>query len=224
MGTSFLAPAAKQIGGTISSPTDSGQIANPDLNSESGFGSDMGLDYEPREGLAIGLRAFYNRVEDAIVDNVVSVTHSQTQSINAGETTAKGIELDLKGRSSESQEWFSNLTYTDTEVTSSRTEITFVPELVVNAGFTSKLPWDITVSPYYQWVGPYYDSTSRSSRKAFGKYSVVNLNLQKLLRRNRNYSTNILLELNNIGDRNYKMPWDFIDPGFNGYLSIQMTY
>ncbi|MDX1294791.1 MAG: TonB-dependent receptor, partial [Sulfurimonadaceae bacterium] len=167
-GSSFMAPSAKQSGGTVSNPGDSGQLPNPNLDPEEGVATDIGFDYTPVKGFVIGVRAFYNVVEDAIVDNVVSVVPSQTQSINAGETVAAGVELDVHNRSSQELEWFANVTYTATEVKNSAdadndgTDITFVPDYVVNAGLTARLPWEITVSPYYQWVGTYYDSTSKS--------------------------------------------------------------
>jgi outer membrane receptor protein involved in Fe transport len=141
-----------------------------------------------------------------------------------------GVEIDLHDRRFDKIEWFTNLTYSDTKIENSAdsdsdgTDITFVPDYVFNAGLTSKIPWDLTLSPYYQWVGTYYDSTSKSSRSAFGSYGTFNVKLQKILKRSRNYSANLLLDLNNVTDKKYEMPWDFTDPGFNGYAGIQIIY
>jgi outer membrane receptor protein involved in Fe transport len=229
-GSSFMVPSAKQTGGTVSSSTDSGQLPNSSIDPESGIGSDFGVDYLMIHGFNIGMRVFYNKINDAIVDNVVSESPSQSQSINAGEATASGIEIDVYDRRQDNLEWFANVTYSKTEVNNptdpdnSGTDITFVPEYVLNAGLTSKLPWDVTLSPYYQWVGTYYDSTSKSTRKAFGSYGVINVKLQKMLKRSRDFSANLMIELNNITDKKYEMPWDFIDPGFNGYAGIQLIF
>jgi outer membrane receptor protein involved in Fe transport len=229
-GSSFMVPSAKQSGGTVSSPADSGQLPNPSLDPESGIGNDFGIDYHPIPSFDLGVRGFYNKISDAIVDNVVSLSPSQTMSINAGKAVAMGVEIDLRDRSSEKVEWFANLTYSNTKIEnpadsdSDGTDITFVPDYVFNAGLTSKLPWDVTLSPYYQWLGSYYDSTSKSSRSAFGSYGIVNIKLQKNLKRSRDYSANFLLELNNVTDKQYDMPWDFIDPGFNGYAAVQVIY
>ncbi|MDX1295096.1 MAG: TonB-dependent receptor, partial [Sulfurimonadaceae bacterium] len=104
------------------------------------------------------------------------------------------------------------------------TEINFVPDYVLNAGLTARLPWEVTASPYYQWVGTYYDSTFKSRRSEFGSYGIVNMRLHKVFKRSRDYSASVLVDLNNIADREYRMPWDFEDPGFNGYAAIQVIF
>jgi outer membrane receptor protein involved in Fe transport len=229
-GSSFMVPSAKQSGGTVSSPTDSGQLPNPSLDPESGIGTDFGIDYHPTPNFDIGVRGFYNRISDAIVDNVVSLSPSQSMSINAGNAVAMGIEIDLHDRRFNKIEWFANLTYSDTRIEnrtdsdSDGTDITFVPDYVFNAGLTSKTTWDLTLSPYYQWVGSYYDSTSKSTRSTFGSYGIFNIKLQKILIRSRNYSANLLIDLNNVTDKQFEMPWDFTDPGFNGYAGIQIIF
>ena len=63
IGTSFMTPSAKQVGGTIANPlTDSGQIANPSLQSELGTGHDMGIEWRPSTEWKIGSRLFYNKI------------------------------------------------------------------------------------------------------------------------------------------------------------------
>ena len=56
-GSSFMVPAGKQIGGTVSSPTASGQLPNTSLKPESGIGRDLGVDWRPTRPLNLGLRA-----------------------------------------------------------------------------------------------------------------------------------------------------------------------
>lgn len=230
-GTSFMTPSAKQVGGTITNPlTDSGQLPNSSLQSELGLGNDIGVEWHPDERMTIGIRGFYNQITDAIVDNVASVAPSQTQSFNAGKTVAKGVEIEMQHNYSDALHYFANFTYTDSHVQDSKnsdsdgTKIPFVPSYVANAGLTVFLGWDITASGYLQQVGHYYDSTSKTSRNLFGSYHVVNAKLQKNILRNNDYSINALVELNNIADRRYSLPWGFIDPGFNGYGSIAISF
>lgn len=229
-GSSFMAPAAKQVGGTVSSSGDSGQLPSPGLKPENGIGTDLGVDWRPTEALALGLRVFHNSIENAIVDNVVSTVPSQTQSVNAGTATAHGVELDIKHAFSNNLQWFGNLTYTQTKVTSQNnadqdgTAIPFSPDHVANLGLTSQLPWGVTLSPYYHWVGRYYDSTSRSGRKPFGHYGVLNVRLQKSLKRDADYALNLTVDLNNLTDKRYDMPWDFRDPGFNAFAGLHLVF
>jgi len=230
-GTSFMTPSAKQVGGTITNPlTDSGQLSNASLQSEFGMGNDIGFQWHANEHLQYGMRFFYNKIKDAIVDSVIKTSPSQSQSFNAGQTVARGVELDMKHRVEETWEYFANFTYTNTHVEESQhsdsdgAAIPFVPNYVANIGITTLLPWEVTSSGYIQYVGKYYDSTAKSSRSEFGNYPLINAKLQKNILRNSEYSINALVELNNIADRRYVMPWGFIDPGFNAYASVLVTF
>jgi outer membrane receptor protein involved in Fe transport len=73
-------------------------------------------------------------------------------------------------------------------------------------------------------VGNYYDSTSKSGRKKFGDYQVVNIKLQKTLVKTADYSMNAAVDLNNITNKKYEMPWQFRDPGFNALGSLEFTF
>lgn len=219
-GTSFMTPAGKQVGGS------SGQSANPSLKPELGMGNDIGVEYEPIKGLNLGVRGFYNVIDDAIVDNA----GSPTQSFNAGTTTAQGIEIDLKHHLDESMEYFINFTYNDTKVEDSKdikndgSNIPFVPQYMANIGITAFLPFDITASAYLQQVGSYYSTTDQTSRVKYGNYHTLNAKLQKNLIRNRDYSLNTLLELNNLGGVHHSLPWDFENTGFNAHGSIALSF
>jgi outer membrane receptor protein involved in Fe transport len=234
-GSSFVAPSAKQLGGSLNASSEgvlgqNGQLPNLNLKPENGIGSDLGLDLHPMESLAIGLRGFYNIINDAIVDNVVSTTPSQSKSVNAGNAYSYGFELNLEHRLAESLRWFANLTYTASRIENplvsdeNGAEISFVPDYVANAGITTKLPFEITFSPYLHMVGDYYDSTSKSGRKKFGSYAITNVKLQKAVFKSDDYSLNAALDLNNIFDRRYEMPWQFQDPGFNAFGSLELKF
>ncbi|GAB4432332.1 MAG: TonB-dependent receptor [bacterium] len=232
LGSSFMVPSAKSIGGTLSPsdifvPGKNGQLPNPGLKPETGLGFDIGGDFRTIKNLQFGLRGFYNRVDDAIVENVVSTIPSQTQSVNAGKTYAYGVEIELNHMINNIN-WFANGTFTNTKVENGvdsdqdGSDVPFVPDIILNVGGTIKLPYDFSLSPYYQYVGRYYDSTSKSGRRDFGQYGVVNLNVQKLLVKTNNYSANFSLDLNNLFDNKYEMPWQFQDPGFNIMARIEL--
>ncbi len=73
-------------------------------------------------------------------------------------------------------------------------------------------------------VGTYFDSTSKSGRRKFGRYQVLNIRLQKTLYKHSDYSLNAALDLNNLFDKRYEMPWQFRDPGFNTFGSLELTF
>ncbi len=120
-GSSFLVPSAKSVGGTLRSsdlgvPGMNGQLPNPNLKPESGVGFDGGINYSPLKNLITGVRGFYTVVDDAIVENRVSLNPSQSQSVNAGKATSYGIELEVKQILTQYLQWFVNYTYTWTNV------------------------------------------------------------------------------------------------------------
>jgi iron complex outermembrane recepter protein len=235
VGNSFVAPAAKAVGGTLNAsdlgvPGKNGQLPNPDLKPEKGLGSDLGIDLRPVDMLKIGIRGFFNQIDDAIVDNVISSNPSQTQAVNAGKAQSYGVEGVVELYLKEYLQFFVNCTYTETEVKNAidadqdGADISFVPNYVANIGLILKLPYAITVAPYYQAVGQYYDSTSKSGRKKFGPYDVLNAKLQKVLLKNDYFAIIAALDLNNIADRKFEMPWQFQDTGFNWYGSLEFTF
>jgi outer membrane receptor protein involved in Fe transport len=235
IGTSFQAPSAKSVGGTLMAsdkgvPGRNGQLPNPNLQPESGLGYDLGMDYRILKNLTFGVRGFLNQVEDAIVENRVSENPSQSQSVNAGKTTSYGFELELKHSFSKYADWFANFTYTKTKIENKVDpdqdggNVPFVPDYVGNFGVTTYLPLDFTVSAYLQAVGTYYDSTSKSGRKSFGPYEVINMKIQKVLFKTKDFKGNFVLDLINLTNRKYEMPWQFQDPGFSMFGSIELHF
>jgi outer membrane receptor protein involved in Fe transport len=229
-GSSFMAPASKQVGGTIAAGSGlNGQLPNPGLAPENGLGTDVGVDWHPGKSLNVGMRLFSNRIQNAIIDNVVSAAPSQSQSINAGEATSNGFEIDVRHTWSDTVQWFGNLTYTKTEVNSpndrvnSGAAIPFAPDYVVNLGLTTQF-LGFTVSPYLHQVGRYYDSTTLGSRQAFGHYGVVNVRVQKNLQRTADHSLNLTVDVNNLLDKRFDMPWGFIDPGRSLFASLNLVF
>ena len=235
VGKSYLVPSAKSVGGTLlpgdeGVPGKNGQLPNPNLDPESGIGYDIGAEIEPVQNLYVSVRGFYTQVDDAIVENRVSDDPSQSQSVNAGKAKSIGAEIELKHYLNKYLSWFANYTYTNTKLDNDvdpdqdGSDITFVPNYLANLGITANLPNDITVSPYLHAVGKYYDSTSKSGRMKFGPYEIINMNARMVLKSTKDYQANLILDLNNITDKKFEMPWQFQDPGFNANASIEIVF
>lgn len=234
-GSSFVAPSGKSVGGTLSLsdrgvPGRHGQLPNPDLKPEKGIGVDTGIETHPTKALYMGLRGFVTMVDDAIVENVVSRDPSQSQSVNAGKTRSVGLEIEGKYTISDSLEMFANYTFIHTKVDNDidpaqdDSRIPFVPSHMGNVGFIIRLPWDITVVPYLHVFGKYYDSTDKTYRQSFGPDELINVHIEKLLINNNSWKAKLSLDLNNITDNSYEMPWQFRDPGFNALARIDLMF
>jgi outer membrane receptor protein involved in Fe transport len=229
-GTSFLVPSAKQVWGTTSDPSLKGQLPNPDLKEETGRGIDFGIEWRPSETFALGMRWFLNQLDDAIIDNVVSQSPSQTQAVNAGKARSHGGEIMVDHKASDVLTWFANFTYTSSKVEnpldldSDGTDIPFVPDLVFNAGLVGSIFSEITIIPYLHMVGRYYDSTSRTGRHEFGSYQTANIKIEKTFLEKTGYAVNAFLDLNNITDERFEMPWGFRDPGFNFLVGLEAEF
>ncbi len=234
-GTSFLTPSAKSVGGTLNPgdrgvPGRHGQLPNPALKPEKGIAFDAGADYFIMPNMELGIRAFMNKVDDAIVENRVSVDPSQSQSVNAGKAKSKGVEIQLNHALNKNLSWFANYTFMDTDLNnrldpdSDNSNIPFVPKYVFNVGLTANLPYDITISPYLHAVGKYYDSTSKTGRQKFGPYETINIKANKMLYKTKDYKVNLNIDLSNITDKKYEMPWQFRDTGFNAFAALELIF
>ena len=228
-GSSFLAPSAKSVGGTLNSsdfgvPGKNGQLPNPNLDSERGIAFDLGLDYQISKNILTTVRGFLNKVDNAIVENVVSQNPSQSMSVNAGDTTSYGVEAQVKQFLNEYVQWFANFTFTQTKVNNNidpdqdGSNIPFSPNWMANVGAVFTPLKSVVIAPYFQYVGIYYDSTSLSGRMKFGNYAVVNMHMQGDITKN----IRLNLDLNNITNTKYEMPWQFQNPGFSWLGSIQV--
>ncbi|NTW33295.1 MAG: TonB-dependent receptor [Bacteroidetes bacterium] len=222
-GISFMSPGLKSIGGTIiaGDTIHSGQIPNSSLKPESGMGIDAGFDYVYNSIFVFSMRAFQNSVDDAIIDNVVRQSPSQTQSINAGKTNSKGIETSLKYRINDKIEVFANYTILDSKITNkldttqNGSQIPFVPENVSNIGYTLYLPCKIKVAQYIHTAGKIYDSSNKYARQEFNSHETINMSITKSISLSKKNSVDIYLNLYNITNNKYLMPWQFQDPGFS---------
>ena len=166
----------------------------------------------------------------AIVTNIVSAVPSQVRSENAGGARSAGFELDSRYALGVGLAAFANLTHTRTRISDNLnpgndgSQIPFAPDRLANAGLVVPLPGELVVAAYYHWVGRYYDSTDQASRQSFGNYGVINLRAQKVLSRTAGYTALATADLNNLTDRQYRMPFDFRDPGISGFAGVEVRY
>lgn len=234
-GSSFATPALKSIGGTI--PLSDfgivgrdGQLPNPNLKPESGIGTDLGVDIKLPENLNVGVRFFYTNIKDAIVDNVVSQNPSQSQSINTGSSSSTGGEISFSQRTLENFSWYVNGTYLKTKTMNdlnsdqNNVEIPFSPKVIFNGGFSYSFPIGLTITPSISYNGGFYDGTSKASRNWFKPGVVLNAYIEKYLVREDAYTLECFVQLYNITNNDFEMPWQFKNPGFSGMLGIKATF
>ena len=234
-GNSYLTPGLKSIGGTIAItqegvPGQHGQLPNPDLEPESGAGYDLGLNLKLPAGTRVSVRGFHLNVADAIVETVVSEDPSQTQSVNAGESTVTGAEAEVNQKLNEMISWFANYTYMDNNISNPLNEdqddvnIPFAPEHVANAGIDLAFPFGLRFSPYLNYNGGYYDSNSKSGRKKFTPGTVVNAYVSQTVSKTGAGHFEVFARLYNITDNRYEMPWQFRNTGFSAMGGIKFTF
>jgi len=234
-GTSFLAPSLKSVGGTIKLSDKgvagkSGHLPNPGLSPEKGLGIDLGFDFQAGSALQFGARGFRTVIEDQIMQIVVSNNPSQSQDINAGETESYGFEAEVRHRPSDHLEWFANYTFTHSEIDNSLdpdqdgADVPFVPAHMGNIGVTLSLPYDITASVYLQMAGRIYDSTSKANRTGFSGYELLNAKMEKNWMKSERMAVSLFLDLYNLLDDTFEMPWQFQDTGFSATGGLRITF
>ena len=234
-GNSFLVPGLKSTGGTIALsdlgvPGRNGQLPNPDLTPESGLGIDAGANFYLPANLTASVRGFLFLIEDAIVETVVSENPSQTQSVNAGNSSSAGLEIEISQPLNSLLNWFANFTYMNTNIQNGINEdqnnvnVPFAPEFVANAGVNLNFPFGLSVSPYLNYNGGYYDSNSASSRTKFTPGALLNVFVSQTLIKNEDFNLEAFGKFYNVTNNQYEMPWQFQNPGFSMIAGITITF
>jgi outer membrane receptor protein involved in Fe transport len=103
-------------------------------------------------------------------------------------------------------------------------EVPFVPEHMGNIGVDFRLPYDFTASLYLHLAGSIYDSTSKSGRSEFDGYETLNASLKKRLMDKPAYKVDAYVDLYNLTNNEYEMPWQFQDPGFSVLGGIKIGF
>jgi len=234
-GNSFITPGLKSTSGTIllserGAFGHNGQLPNPDLKPESGIAIDAGVNlYLPLE-FVFTLRGFDIMVNDAIVENVISQTPSQTQSVNAGKSTSMGFEAELKHSFTKMLEWFVNYTFMRTEIKNpydsdqDGMSVPFAPSNIVNAGVNLSFDFGLKVSPYINYNDGYYDSSSKSGRKKFKPGCLLNLNLSQVIVKKEHFMLEGFAQLYNLTNNKYELPWQFRNTGFSVMGGLRTTF
>jgi len=234
-GNSFIAPGLKSTGGTIKLSDKgvagkNGQLPNPNLNPESGLGVDLGTDVNILSSFSVGVRAFMITVNDAIVENVVSANPSQSQSINAGKSHSNGFEVEASQQLNSNVTWFANYTYMKTTIDNSSnvdqdgTEIPFAPANNANVGFDLSFDFGLHLHPYVNYSSDFYDSNSKSGRKAFTQGAIVNLSAMQTIAHGEGHATVLFLHVSNLTDNQYEMPWQFKNTGIGSTGGLKVTF
>lgn len=234
-GTSFGTPGLKSSAGTI--PLSdlgitgrNGQLPNPDLKPEKGFGADIGMELKLPANLKISARGFYTILDDAIVDNVVSQNPSQTKSINSGSARSAGGELEISQQFNASLSWFVNGTYmkTNNQNESNKNEndveIPFSPRFIANIGIKLNTSTGLTLAMSTNYNDGFYDGTSRIGRNWFKPGFIINAYIAQRITDLESYEVECFSQLNNITDNNFEMPWQFKNPGFSGMIGIRVKF
>ncbi len=227
-GNSFMPASLKQSGGTISLSDRgvigrNGQLPNPNLKPESGLGIDAGADVYLPSGFKLTARVFHIAITDAIIDNVVSQNPSQTQSVNAGETTSTGGELEIAQNASKNVQWFANYTFMKTSVNDGGS-VPFAPEHVANLGINVSTEFGLHLSTYLNYVNGIYDSSDEASRNYFKTGALLNANLSQELKRTESYKVECFGQFYNLTNNRYEMPWQFRNTGFSMTVGLRAIF
>ncbi len=234
-GNSFTPPGLKSSGGTIplrdkGISGHNGQLPNPDLKPESGIGADAGIDFKLPKYIKIGVRCFYIYLKDAIIDNIVSLNPSQTQSINAGSSTSQGGEMEVSQRVNKTFSWFVNGTYMNTNIRNDRdanqnnVNIPFSPNCIVNVGGSVYSSSGFKFTPSLNYNGGFYDGTSKIERRWFTPGIVFNACISQKITKSDSQLVECFAQLYNITNNDYNMPWQFKNPGFSAMYGIKVTF
>lgn len=233
-GSSFSTPDLKSIGGTIllsdlGIPGHDGQLPNQNLKPEKGLGTDVGIDFSYQSNFKIGIRGFYTILHDGIVDNIVSLNPSQTQSINT-QSTATGGEVEIKQLVNSLFSWYLNFTYMSSNIKDklnadqNDVDIPFSPNLIANIGGKLNLKSGFTFSPSVNYNAGFYDGISRTRRTKNVSGIVLNAWLSQQIFKNETYMLECYAQLYNLTNNDFNMPWQFKNPGFSGMIGIKLTF
>jgi outer membrane receptor protein involved in Fe transport len=162
------------------------------------------------------------------VDNVVSQNPSQTQSINTT-STSKGGEIEIAQRINSILTWYANATYMATNITNSlnanqnNVEIPFSPHYIANIGGSFYAPFGFKITPSVNYNGGFYDGISKTDRQWYTPGFMINAYIAQQIARSDLSMVECFIQLYNITNNDYNMPWQFKNPGFSGMFGIKVT-
>ncbi|MGV8074430.1 MAG: TonB-dependent receptor [Syntrophobacteraceae bacterium] len=186
IGRAFRPPNVYELYRTWVSGTTT-YASNPDLDPETSFSWDMGVEQKLFQNAVFRLNYFNNHIYDIIYRKDVSATLKQ--SINAGEAKTDGIELEMEHRLTGWFKYFGSLTYTHSKMLDNPAkpategkQLVGVPELMYGIGgeFTYG-PASLTIIGRYADKQYNVDDNTDTAKHVYGVYDsyfVTDLNLR----------------------------------------------
>lgn len=234
-GNSFISPGLKSMGGTIKLSDKgvigkNGQLPNPDLKPENGLGIDLGTDILLLNKFSLELRGFRFIINDAIVENRISESPSQSQSVNAGKSNSYGIEAEIKYNFISGVGIFVNYTFIKTNIENqldsdqNGSEIPFAPSSIINCGIYLNTKSGFTLSSSINYTGTFYDSSSKTGRKEFKPGIIANLFASQKVLDVPNSEIELFTKIYNISNNKFEMPWQFKNTGFAFTFGIKSVF
>lgn len=234
-GSSFATPSLKSIGGTIPAsaagvPGMDGQLPNAGLQPENGISVDVGTEFKNVDGISVGARVFFTKLTDPIVDNVISRTPSQTQSVNTGYSKCLGSELEFGALVNSFFSFSWNLTLLSSKIENNLDadqdglQIPFSPKVIMNLIFSLTDVAGFNLTAHASYTDGYYDAASKASRKFFKPGVLVSMYVARELMTRDDYMLTCFLELYNLTNNRYEMPWQFKNTGFSCMAGIRLSF
>ena len=145
IGTAFRPPNVYELYTTWSYFGLYNFLANPNLNPETSFSWDLGLEQKLRYNTVVKINYFNNTIDNYIYPKTISfnpVTYATDyQNENAGKAATNGVEFGIENKPWECLKVFSNATYTHSEMLQNSADplsvgkqLPWVPEWMFNLG------------------------------------------------------------------------------------------
>ena len=90
--------------------------------------------------------------------------------------------------------------------------------------WTFTVPYGIELRPWAHFGGKIYDSNSRKRRNSYDSGALINVVITKEFELPAGKNLEAVIRLYNITDNKFKMPWQFMDPGFNATVGCRFMF
>jgi iron complex outermembrane recepter protein len=84
--------------------------------------------------------------------------------------------------------------------------------------------YNIEIVPSIHFGGKIYDSSSKKDRNPYDSKEVINLVINKAFDLNNGKCLTVFLDLYNLTNNKFKMPWQFKDTGFDITTGICFSF
>jgi iron complex outermembrane receptor protein len=237
-GTAFRAPALNQLYKTWvtdSSTATTYNNSNPDLNPETVFSWDAGVEQKLWKGAMIKATYFENYIEDMISNVTTSTvitagkTIKTTLQSNVGKAETKGVELEAEQTFGKNLRLFAGYTYTDSAITENSAipalvgkQLTGAPRHMFNAGVDASYgPAAFFLSGRY--ISKRYGSDDNSDKinNVYGSYDPFFIVDTRIAYKVTDWAT-ASFSVNNLLDREYYSY--YVNPGRSYFANIDLKF